>query len=91
MGRPQDNPAAYLNSSAVSQAANLKGKLMIAHATGDDNVHFTNTSEVINQLILAEKYPARLMIFPGRGHGMTDTPARIQLFNGITDFLLNNL
>jgi dipeptidyl-peptidase 4 len=91
MGRPQDSPAAYLNSSAVSQAANLKGKLMIAHATGDDNVHFTNTSEVINQLILAEKYPARLMIFPGRGHGMTDTPARIELFNGITDFLLNNL
>ena len=64
---------------------------MLAHATGDDNVHFTNTSEVINELILAGKYPASLMIFPGRGHGMGDLPARIALFRGVTDFLLNNL
>jgi dipeptidyl-peptidase 4 len=65
--------------------------LLIAHATGDDNVHFANTSEVINQLIQSGKYPTNLMIFPGRGHGMTDTPARIRLFQGITDFFLNNL
>jgi dipeptidyl-peptidase 4 len=91
MGRPQDNQAGYRDSSPVNQAANLRGKLMIAHATGDDNVHFANTSEVINELVLAGKYPASLMIFPGRGHGIADAPARIQLFKGITDFLLNNL
>jgi dipeptidyl-peptidase-4 len=91
MGRPQDNQAGYRDSSPVNQAARLRGKLMIAHATGDDNVHFANTSEVINELVLAGKYPATLMIFPGRGHGMEDVPARIQLFKGITDFLLNNL
>lgn len=91
MGSPQDNPAGYRDGSPVNQAAKLRGKLMVAHATGDDNVHFTNTSEVINELILAGKYPASLMIFPGRGHGMSDVPARIQLFKGVTDFLLNNL
>jgi dipeptidyl-peptidase 4 len=91
MGRPQDNPGGYHDSSPVNQAAMLRGKLLIAHATGDDNVHFANTSEVVNELILAGKYPTRLLIFPGRGHGMGDFPARIQLFNGITDFLLNNL
>jgi hypothetical protein len=31
------------------------------------------------------------MIFPGRRHGIADAPARIQLFKGITDFLLSNL
>jgi dipeptidyl-peptidase-4 len=91
MGAPQNNAAGYENSSPVNQASQLKGKLMIVHATGDDNVHFSNTSEVLNELILAGKYPDRLMIFPGRGHGITDRPARIDLFNGITDFLLNNL
>ena len=91
MGRPQDNPEGYKNSSPVSQAAKLKSKLLLAHATGDDNVHFSNTSEIVNELILAGKYPDRLLIFPGRGHGMEDSPARIQLFKGITDFLLNNL
>jgi dipeptidyl aminopeptidase/acylaminoacyl peptidase len=64
---------------------------MIAHSTGDDNVHFVNTTEVLNKLILVDKYPAGLMIFHGRGHGISDVPARIQLFQGITDFLGNNL
>jgi dipeptidyl-peptidase-4 len=91
MGRPQDNPAGYRDSSPMNQAANLRGKLMLAQATGDDNVHFANTAAVINELILAGKYPAGLMIFPGRGHGIEDGPARIQLFKGITDFFSNNL
>lgn len=91
MGMPQDNPVAYQNSSPVNQASNLTGKLLLAHGTGDDNVHFADTSEVINELILAGRYPTDLAIFPGRGHSISDQPARIQLFNKIADFFLNNL
>lgn len=91
MGSPQDNPDAYDNSSPVNQAAGLKAKLMLAHGTGDDNVHFANTSEVLNALILHQNYPADVMIFPGRGHPIGDPPARIQLFERVTQFLLNNL
>ena len=91
MGRPQDNADGYRDSSPVNQAGNLRGKLMIVHSTGDDNVHFANTSEVLNKLIDAGKYPADLMIFPGRGHGIGDLPARIQLFQRIADFLGGNL
>jgi len=91
MGRPQDNAAGYQESSPSNQARNLKGKLMLAHGTGDDNVHFANTSEVINELVQAGQYPADLAIFPGRGHPIGDRPARIQLFNQITRFFLDNL
>jgi dipeptidyl-peptidase 4 len=91
MGRPQDNPEGYKDSSPVNQAARLKGALMLAHGTGDDNVHFANTSEMINELILAGSYPADLMILPGRGHSMGDWQARIQLYQRITDFILRNL
>jgi dipeptidyl-peptidase-4 len=91
MGRPQDNPEGYKNSSPVNQAARLKGALMIAHGTGDDNVHFANTSEMINELILAGSYPADLMILPGRGHSMGDWHARVELYQRITDFLMSNL
>jgi dipeptidyl-peptidase-4 len=91
MGRPQDNPDGYKNSSPAFQASKLKGKLMLAHGTGDDNVHFANSAEVINELIDAGHYPDRLMVFPGRGHGISDPAARMQLFQGITDFILNNL
>jgi dipeptidyl-peptidase 4 len=91
MGRPQDNAEGYKNSSPVNQAGGLKAKLMLAHGTGDDNVHFANSSEVINQLIENGRYPSDLMIFPGRGHPIGDPPARIQLFDGIVEFLQKNL
>ena len=91
MGKPQDNTEGYKNSSPVNQASHLNGRLMLAHGTGDDNVHFANTSEVINELIEGSHYPNRLMIFPGRGHPIGDAPARIQLFEGITQFILGNL
>jgi dipeptidyl-peptidase-4 len=91
MGRPQDNPAQYESSSPVSQANQLRGKLMLVHGTGDDNVHFANTSEVINKLIQTGKYPADVLLFPGRGHPIGDRPARIQLFERVTEFLMNNL
>jgi dipeptidyl-peptidase-4 len=91
MGRPQDNAEGYKNSSPVNQAGGLKAILMLAHGTGDDNVHFANSSEVINQLIENGRYPADLMIFPGRGHPIGDPPARIQLFDGIVEFLQKNL
>ncbi len=64
---------------------------MLAHGTGDDNVHFANTSEVLNQMIDNGRYPAGVMIFPGRGHPIGDAPARIQLFERITEFFLKNL
>jgi dipeptidyl-peptidase 4 len=91
MGRPQDNPDGYRDSSPVNAAGKLSGKLMMVHGTGDDNVHFANTSEMINELIDANRYPARLMVFPGRGHPISDHSARVQLFERITQFLLDNL
>ena len=91
MGRPQDDPERYSQSSPANHASALVGKLMLAHGTGDDNVHFSNTSEVINKMIQNDKYPNDLAIFPGRGHGISDRPARIQLFESITQFFMNNL
>jgi len=91
MGRPQDNADAYSSSSPVNQAAKLKGKLMLVHGTGDDNVHFTNSIELLNSLIDSGHYPDQLMVFPGRGHGISDPAAFIQLYRRITDFILNNL
>jgi dipeptidyl-peptidase 4 len=91
MGTPQENPDGYRDSSPVNAAASLSGKLMMVHGTGDDNVHFANTAEFINDLIDANRYPARLMVFPGRGHPISDHGARVQLFERITRFFVDNL
>jgi dipeptidyl-peptidase-4 len=90
LGLPQKNGEGYQDSSPVKYAAQLKGKLMIAHGTGDDNVHFANTLSVINDLIEAGKY-VEVLAFPGRGHGVSDPPARRVLMQRVTQFFIDNL
>ena len=90
LGLPQKNEKGYQDSSPVKYAAQLKGKLMIAHGTGDDNVHFANTLSVINDLIEAGKY-VEVLAFPGRGHGVSDPPARRILMQRVTQFFIDNL
>jgi dipeptidyl-peptidase-4 len=90
LGLPQKNEKGYQDSSPVKYASQLKGKLLIAHGTGDDNVHFANTLAVINDLIEAGRY-VEVLAFPGRGHGVSDPPARRVLMQRVTQFFLDNL
>jgi len=90
LGLPQNNAKGYEDSSPVKYAAQLKGKLLIAHGTGDDNVHFANTLDLINVLIDAGKY-VEVLPFPGRGHGVSDPAARRVLMKKVTQFYLDNL
>jgi dipeptidyl-peptidase-4 len=90
MGLPKDNPEGYKQSSPVTHAAKLKGKLLIAHGTGDDNVHFGNTVQLMEEFIKAGKYP-EIFFYPGRGHGISDPTARLHLFRRVTQFFLDNL
>ncbi len=90
MKRPQDNPEGYRRSSPVNQAGQLKGKLLIAHGTADDNVHYANTVQLQEQLIRNGRY-AEILVYPGRGHGISDPRARIHLFRRVTQFFEENL
>jgi dipeptidyl-peptidase-4 len=80
----------YQDSSPAKNAEKLKGKLLIAHGTGDDNVHYSNTLALIDDLMEAGKY-VEVMAFPGRGHGVSDPPAQRLLWNRVTEFFLDNL
>jgi dipeptidyl-peptidase 4 len=91
MGRPQNDAEGYKESAPANFAENFTGKLMVAHGTGDDNVHFANTALLLNKMIEAGKYPQILMVFPGRGHPISDPPATLDLFHHIAQFLTDNL
>jgi dipeptidyl-peptidase 4 len=90
LGLLPQNEEGYRAASPIEKAAGLKGKLLIAHGTGDDNVHFANTLSLINKLIELGKY-VEVMPFPGRGHGVSDPAARRVLMNRVTQFFLDNL
>ena len=84
------NEEYYQESSPIQKAKQLQGKLLIAHGTGDDNVHFANTLALINELIEDGKY-VEVLPFPGRGHGVSDLPAQRLLMERVTRFFLDNL
>jgi len=80
----------YQESSPIKNAAGLKGKLLIAHGSGDDKVHYSNTLALVDELIKAGKY-VEVISFPGRGHEISDPPARRLLMQRATQFFLDNL
>jgi dipeptidyl-peptidase-4 len=69
MGLPGDNAKGYHDGSPVSFAEGLKGKLLIIHGTGDDNVHFQGTQRLLNRLIALNKQ-VHFMEYPNRRHGV---------------------
>jgi dipeptidyl-peptidase 4 len=69
MRRPQDNPDGYEKGSCLTFAKNLTGKLFIHHGTVDDNVHPTNTIQLV-QALLKENKKFDLMMYPEQQHGI---------------------
>ena len=90
LGLLPKNEQNYKDSSPIKNAGNLRGKLLIAHGTGDDNVHYSNTLSLIDDLIRNGKY-VEVLAFPGRGHGVSDPPAQRILWERVTKFFTDNL
>jgi dipeptidyl-peptidase 4 len=84
MGLPKENAKGYEESSMPKAADQLHGALLLVHGTSDDNVHFQNSIQMIDALIKADK-PFRLMVYPGKTHGIAGKDARIHLFEMIEE------
>ena len=91
MGLLSDNEEGYRLGSPITHAANLKGKLLLVHGTGDDNVHYQGTERLINTLVAANKQFS-LMVYPNRSHGIYEGPNTTRhLYTLMTEFLEKNL
>jgi dipeptidyl-peptidase-4 len=90
MGLPQDNAAGYDKGSPVTYAKNLRGRLLIVHGSGDDNVHYQNTEVMVNALVAANR-PFSLMVYPNRTHSIAGGTTRQHLFTLLTKYVEENL
>lgn len=88
--RPQDNPSGYDDNSPVFFADKLKGKYLLIHGTGDDNVHFQNAVVLENALIQANKQ-FESFYYPDLAHGIYGGNGRMHLYTMMTEFVINNL
>ncbi len=89
-GLRQDNAAGYDKGSPLTYAKNLRGRLLIVHGSGDDNVHFENTLAMVNAFVDANR-PFSLMVYPNRNHGIYGGNTRQHLYTLLTKFVEDNL
>jgi dipeptidyl-peptidase-4 len=87
VGLPSTDEPAYHDASPLYFADGLRGDLLVVHGSGDDNVHYQSTEQLINALVAANK-PFTMMEYPNRTHGIFEGPGtRVHLFNLLTRFL----
>jgi len=67
MGTPQSNPEGYKDSSVLTHAHKLRGKLLLVHGMTDENVHFRHTARLIVALTEANR-DYDLLVFPEERH-----------------------
>jgi dipeptidyl-peptidase 4 len=90
MRTPQENPDGYDLNSPIHLTGLLKGKLLLVHGTGDDNVHFQNSVELVDQLIKDNKQ-FEVFYYPNRNHDIDSGNTRFHLFTMLTRYVLENL
>jgi dipeptidyl-peptidase-4 len=83
---PQENTSGYDAGSAMKYVDNLKGRLLLYYGTADNNVHPSNTLQLITELQRAGK-SFDLMVGPDRGHTTVDPSLMMEFF--IENLVLN--
>ncbi|MRX37712.1 prolyl oligopeptidase family serine peptidase [Flavobacterium sp. LC2016-23] len=90
MQTPQENAGGYDQNSPINHVDKLKGKFLLIHGSGDDNVHVQNSMQMMEALIQANKQ-FDSQIYPDKNHGIYGGKTRIQLYNKMTNFIKENL
>ena len=91
MGLPQQNADDYRTASPISHAAGLRGSLLLMHGSGDDNVHFQGSQELINRLVqLGKQFD--FMEYPNRSHCICEGEGTTEhVYQTLTRYLLTHL
>ena len=90
MGLLSENEQGYKDANVLNYVDLLKGKLLVIHGTGDDNVHFQNSVQLIQKLIEDGKQ-FDFMMYPNKNHAISGLKTQAHLFNKITEHFVSNL
>ena len=90
MALPEDNADGYDMNSPINFVKDIKGKYLIVHGTGDDNVHFQNSVMMVDEMI-KNNVEFDSEFYPNKNHGIYGGYTRYHLFNRMTNFIIENL
>ncbi|UOR04137.1 S9 family peptidase [Hymenobacter aerilatus] len=90
MGLLPEDKHYFVDNSPLAHASKLRGNLLLIHGTGDDNVHYNNAEQMINELVRHGKV-FQLMSYPNRTHSISEGEGTSQhLAATYTKFLKDN-
>lgn len=87
---PQGNPQAYKDSGVFAHIDGLKSPLLLVHGMADDNVLFSNTTRLIDELV-NRNVQFDLMTYPGAKHGISSRPGQRHVYGTIEAFFRKHL
>ena len=90
MRTPNENPQGYDDNSPFNYPELLKGKYLLVHGSGDDNVHLQNTMRMAEALIQANKQ-FEWAIYPDKNHRIKGGNTSLHLYTKMTNFIHKNL
>lgn len=91
MGLPQENVEGYRAGSPINFAEGLRGRLLVIHGSGDDNVHYQGTERLVNRLVQLGK-PFDLMVYPNRSHAIAEGEGTLlHVHSKIAHYLLDHV
>jgi len=73
LGMPQTSEENYVKSAVLPYVKDLHGSLLLVHGMADDNVLFTHSTMLMQQLQSQDK-AFELMTYPGSKHGLIRVP-----------------
>src|SRR3954452_12698220 len=76
---PEENKEGYDTGAAMTHASNLKGRLLIYYGTADNNVHPSNSMQLIKALQQAGK-SFDVQVGPDQGHSNVNPERMMEFF-----------
>jgi dipeptidyl-peptidase 4 len=90
LASPADS-ARYQRASPINHAEGLRGRLLIVHGSGDDNVHYQGTERLVNRLVALDK-PFDFMAYPNRSHCICEgRGTTLHIFSLLTRYLMEHV
>jgi hypothetical protein len=92
MNLPDVNPGGYINASISNVTGFHNVDYLLAHGSGDDNVHYANSAHLLDMLTQAQVRSFRFRMFTDRYETLSD-PAPVDRslpfkfnFENVSDF-----
>ncbi|MFU8832742.1 MAG: S9 family peptidase [Wenzhouxiangella sp.] len=90
LGTPQEQPEAYEKGNVLTYANQIRDPLLLIHPMADDNVLFTHSTLLMQQL-QDNAIPFDLMTYPGEKHAIAGSGQRVHVYEMISRFFDQHL